>query len=140
VTATGPHGGDEDAERLTRWDITEVVRTHAVAAWVLLALTVVTLAWVHRGGAPREVGRRGAMLTAAILAQGAIGYVQYFSGVPPMVVLLHVAGSIVVWIAVLRFHLGLFVHPNEADERPTPDAREGRGESPTDGELATIEP
>jgi cytochrome c oxidase assembly protein subunit 15 len=142
VTATGPHGGDEDAERLDRWDITEVVRTHAVAAWVLLALTIVTLAWVHRAGAPRQVDRRGAMLTAAILVQGVIGYVQYFSGVPPLVVLLHVAGSIVVWIAVLRFHLGLFVHPKEvdADDPPAADARERRGESPTDGELATIEP
>lgn len=133
VTATGPHGGDEDAERLTRWDITEVVRTHAVAAWALLALTVVTLAIVHRRGAPREVHRRGAALTGAILLQGAIGYTQYFTGVPPLLVLLHVAGSVVVWIAVLRFQLGLVAHPVDAGAT-------GASESPTPGELATIEP
>lgn len=134
VTATGPHGGDEDAERLTRWDITEVVRTHAVAAWVLLALTVVTLAWIYRSGASQELERQGATLTGAIVVQGAIGYAQYFNGVPPILVLLHVVGSIVVWIAVLRFHLGLFAHPSEVG--PVND----RAESPVHDELATIEP
>jgi cytochrome c oxidase assembly protein subunit 15 len=111
VTATGPHGGDEEAERLTRFDITEVVRFHAIAAWIVLGLTIVALAWMRRSGAPRSVDRRAVVLVSAILVQGAIGYVQYFNGVPPLLVGLHVAGSIVVWIAVLRFHLGLFVHP-----------------------------
>jgi cytochrome c oxidase assembly protein subunit 15 len=118
VTATGPHGGDENVERLTTFDITEVVRFHAGSAWALLALTVAAMAWLRRRGAPRSVDIRGAALVAAILVQGAIGYVQYFSGLPPLLVGCHVAGSIVVWITVLRFHLGLFVHAAEqpADE------------------------
>jgi cytochrome c oxidase assembly protein subunit 15 len=115
VTATGPHGGDEDAERLSRWDITEVVRVHAVAAWVLLGLTVIALGVLRRSGAPRSVDRRGALLVAAIVAQGAIGYAQYFNGVPPLLVGLHVAGSVVVWVAVLLFELGLFAHPSDVD-------------------------
>jgi cytochrome c oxidase assembly protein subunit 15 len=130
VTATGPHGGDEEAERLTRFDITEVVRVHAVAAWTLLALTVVALAWLRRTGVPRDVDRRGAALVGAIVVQGAIGYTQYFIGVPPLLVGLHVAGSIVVWITVLRFHLGLFAHP--LDTSPLAD------QSPTGSRVATI--
>jgi cytochrome c oxidase assembly protein subunit 15 len=118
VTATGPHGGDENAERLSRFDIAEVVRSHAIAAWTLLALTVVALAWLRRSGAPRDVDRRGAALVGAILLQGGIGYTQYFVGVPPLLVGLHVAGSIVVWVAVLQFHLGLFAHPVE-DQSPS---------------------
>ena len=74
-------------------------------------------------GAPRNVDRRGAVLVGAIVLQGAIGYTQYFVGVPPLLVGLHVAGSIVVWITVLRFHLGLFAHsierPEIADQSPT---------------------
>jgi cytochrome c oxidase assembly protein subunit 15 len=112
VTATGPHGGDENAERLSRWDITEVARTHAGLAWALLVLTLVALGWLRRGST-RTVDRRGAALVGAIVVQGSIGYIQYFSGVPPMLVGLHVAGSIVVWIMVLRFHLGLRSHPVE---------------------------
>ena len=119
VTATGPHGGDENAERLTAFDITEVVRVHAGAAWVLLALSVGALAWLRKGST-RSVDQRGAALVGAIVVQGAIGYAQYFSGVPPLLVALHVAGSIVVWITVLRFHLGLFVHSVETGSPNSP--------------------
>jgi cytochrome c oxidase assembly protein subunit 15 len=125
VTATGPHGGDENAERLTTFDITEVVRVHAVLAWVLLGATIVAMAWLRRTGAPRDLDRRGAGLVGAIVVQGAIGYAQYFNGVPPLLVGLHVAMSIVVWIALLRFALGMFARPIEAG-------------SPTPAELATI--
>lgn len=126
VTATGPHGGDEEAERLTTFDISEVVRVHAVLAWIVLGLALVTLAWLSRTGAPRTVDLRGGALVGAIVIQGAIGYVQYFGGVPPLLVGVHVAGSILVWISALRFALGTFAHP------VTPG-------SPTDRQLATIE-
>jgi cytochrome c oxidase assembly protein subunit 15 len=39
--------------------------------------------------------------------QGGIGYLQYFTDVPEGLVGLHVLGSVVVWVAVLRFHLAL---------------------------------
>ena len=39
------------------------------------------------------------------------GYAQYFTGVPPWLVMFHIAGSIAVWVAVLRFQLGLTAHP-----------------------------
>ena len=87
--------------------------------------------WLRAAGPPRAVDLRGAALVGAIVLQGAIGYAQYFSGVPPLLVALHVAGSIVVWITVLRFHLGLFVHPDEQ----TPDEEE----SPNGPRLATIQ-
>jgi heme a synthase len=110
VTATGPHGGDERADRLTWFDITEIVRVHAVAAIVLLVLTVATLALAYRGPLDARARQRGTWLTAAVLAQGALGYTQYFLGVPALLVGLHVAGALVVWITVLFFYLGLFRH------------------------------
>lgn len=116
VTATGPHGGDEDAERLT-FDISAVARNHAVLAWVLLALTIVTLGLAYRGGVTRDAKSRGALLVVAVLVQGAIGYTQYFNGVPPLLVALHVVGSVIVWVAVLRVHLGFFERPSLPTER-----------------------
>jgi heme a synthase len=110
VTATGPHSGDERADRLTWFDITEIVRVHAVSAIVLLALTVATLALAYRGPLDARTRQRGTWLTAAVLAQGALGYTQYFLGVPALLVGFHVAGALVVWIAVLFFYLGLFRH------------------------------
>lgn len=42
-----------------------------------------------------------------LLAQGVIGYVQYFTDLPEVLVGLHMLGSALVWIAVLRVLLSL---------------------------------
>jgi cytochrome c oxidase assembly protein subunit 15 len=56
----------------------------------------------HRCGAWAVMSRSLTVLVWAIVAQGAVGYAQYFSGVPAALVLLHVAGAILVFIAVLH--------------------------------------
>ena len=114
VTGTGPHGGDEKVDRLP-YDISEVARIHSLTVWVFLILTVVTMFLLRRSGAPIGVDRRAKLLVAAILVQGTIGYVQYFTSVPPGLVLVHVIGSIVVWIAVLSFDLSFHARPVESD-------------------------
>ena len=49
--------------------------------------------------------RRGEVVLAVSVAQAAIGYIQYFNGVPALLVGFHVAGAAAVWVAVLRFRL-----------------------------------
>lgn len=119
VTGTGPHGGDENVERLS-FDITTVARVHSIAVWIFLGLTIVTLFVLHRTGAPLGVNRRAKYLVAAIVVQGLIGYVQYFNSVPPGLVIIHVFGSVVVWIAVLAFDLSLVARPLESDPSESP--------------------
>ena len=114
VTGTGPHGGDENAKRLS-FDITTVARIHSGTVWLFLALTVITLFVLHRRGAPLGVDRRAKYLVAAIVLQGAIGYVQYFNSVPPGLVMIHIFGSIVVWIAALSFDLSLTARHLKSD-------------------------
>jgi cytochrome c oxidase assembly protein subunit 15 len=118
VTGAGPHGGDETVERLPL-ELVAVVRVHSLTVWAFLALAVVTLGVLGRRGAPRDVDLRAKALVAAICVQGAIGYIQYFTDVPPALVLVHVFGSIMVWLAVLSFDLSLTVRPLEREERPT---------------------
>lgn len=115
VTGTGPHGGDETVERL-RFNVTTVVRIHSITVWVFLVLVLVTLFLLHRTGAPNAVTRRSKYLIAVIIAQGTLGYVQYFNGIPASLVILHVFGSLVVWIAVLSFDLALTARPLEAQQ------------------------
>lgn len=96
VTAAGPHAGDEEAARLGV-AIPTVARLHggAVIATVLVALAI---AWRVRASAADRgalTGPLSAWLFAALL-QGALGYVQYFNGVPALLVGLHVTGAIVV--------------------------------------------
>ena len=114
VTGTGPHGGDDTAKRLS-FDITTVARIHSGTVWFFLVLTIITLFVLRRTGAPLGVHQRAKYLVAVIVVQGAIGYVQYFTSVPPGLVLLHIFGSILVWIAVLSFDLSFIARPLESD-------------------------
>jgi cytochrome c oxidase assembly protein subunit 15 len=101
VTGTGPHGGDERVRRLP-FQVEDVARIHSLTAWAFLVVAVVTLWLVHRSGATPTLDRRGLVLVGAILVQGAIGYTQYFTGLPAGLVWVHVSGSLLIWIAALR--------------------------------------
>ena len=100
VTGSGPHAGDERADRLDL-AVPDVVRVHGIAMVLFLAVTVV----VVRLAAPGDAAGRGrAASRAAGRAGGAggLGYWQYFTGVPALLVGFHVLGAALVWIAVLR--------------------------------------
>lgn len=105
VTGTGPHGGDEQARRFG-FAIASVARLHGVIVMVLLAVTLVLADQVlRRGRAPAAVGQAvEAFLVVAVL-QAAVGYVQYFSDVPVLLVGAHVLGSVLVWIAAVHLDL-----------------------------------
>ncbi|HEX4867225.1 MAG TPA: COX15/CtaA family protein [Acidimicrobiales bacterium] len=120
VTGAGPHGGDEAADRLP-FDVSSVARVHSLAVWAFLALVLVVLAGLERGDADPAVRGRGRVLAALIAAQGGLGYLQYFTGVPEILVGGHVLGSVLVWVAALRFHLAL-TEPIPAPEG-APDLR-----------------
>jgi cytochrome c oxidase assembly protein subunit 15 len=106
VTGSGPHSGDEAADRLP-FAVVTVARVHSVTVWIFLAVTLLVLRRAAIGDADPSSTGRGRVLVAAIVAQGTLGYVQYAAGVPEAMVLAHVLGSALVWVAVLRFHLVL---------------------------------
>ncbi|MBB6473507.1 COX15/CtaA family protein [Sphaerisporangium rubeum] len=101
VTGTGPHSGDAAASRFT-FDIETMARVHADIVWVVLGLTFALLFALHVTDSPGRARRGALVLLAVELAQGVIGYVQYWLAVPAMLVGLHVLGSALVWIATLR--------------------------------------
>jgi cytochrome c oxidase assembly protein subunit 15 len=110
VTSSGPHGGDENAERL-QFALPEVARFHGASVILFLTLVLVTL-WRLRSAtnsAAAVVLRRGEAVLAVAVAQAAIGYIQYFNGVPALLVGFHVAGAAAVWVATLRFRLAFDV-------------------------------
>jgi cytochrome c oxidase assembly protein subunit 15 len=106
VTGAGPHAGDETARRLDV-AVSDVARLHGISG-MLLALVTVTALWrLRRAGAPADAVRRGDVLLGALVAQIAIGYTQYFTDVPALLVGVHIAGATAVWVAAVRFNLGL---------------------------------
>lgn len=101
VTGSGPHAGDETAPRF-QLSIRTATQIHGVMVWVALLSVVVLFLRVRRD--PNEwklLSRTLESLTVAIVAQGFLGYVQYFAGVPAGLVAVHVGISVAVWISAL---------------------------------------
>ncbi|MGP9537113.1 COX15/CtaA family protein [Brachybacterium sp. AOP43-C2-M15] len=100
VTGTGPHSGD--AGEVTRIAMNPVVasRVHAIAVYVFCALLAALLVVLHRSRARREAIGAAWWLLALTLVQGVIGYVQYFLGLPELVVFLHLIGAAVFAAAI----------------------------------------
>ncbi len=101
VTGSGPHAGDEKAQRFA-FDIRVVAWLHADAVIALLGLTAAFFILVR---SDKELVRRITVFTAIALAQGAIGYIQYFTGIPEILVAAHLLGATLVWITAWRIRI-----------------------------------
>ena len=95
VTGTGPHSGD--AGEVTRLMVSPVLitRFHSISVFLFLALLAALLIGLHRSGGRPEARTAAWWLLAATLAQGAVGYIQYFTGLPELVVFGHLLGAAV---------------------------------------------
>jgi heme a synthase len=100
VTGSGPHSGDDSAERLGL-DPRTIAWLHADVVLLFLGLIVGMLVVLSVLRGPRPALTRSWILLGVALSQGAIGYVQYFTGLPEVLVGLHVLGACLVWIATL---------------------------------------
>jgi heme a synthase len=110
VTATGPHAGDDSAERFDL-ALPDVARVHGTAVIALLALVLALLRVLWRDGAPNPVTDAARVLLVVLVAQAAVGYTQWFTGVPALLVGVHVLGAVAVWVAVVRTALTLRATP-----------------------------
>lgn len=101
VTGSGPHAGDSTAERFPL-DARTISWIHAdlVIALIGVAIALLISIQVGESGATREIlGARIKVFLLASLVQGAIGYTQYFTGLPEVLVAFHILGSILVWLS-----------------------------------------
>ncbi|WP_405596436.1 COX15/CtaA family protein [Streptomyces sp. NBC_01410] len=119
VTGSGKHAGDSSDVPRMPWDWADAAHVHAIAAWVVCALAVAMWLVLRVVDAPDDTRARARDLLIVLLAQGAIGYVQYFTHVPEALVAAHMLGSALMWIAVVRLALSLRERPETtADQVP----------------------
>jgi cytochrome c oxidase assembly protein subunit 15 len=107
VTGTGPHAGDVTSERFD-FDIRVVAWLHADLVIAFVGLTVATWIAVRLGESEpgRSVLERKILLLLGIsLSQGGIGYIQYFTGVPELLVIFHLIGAVAVWLSLWNFYI-----------------------------------
>jgi cytochrome c oxidase assembly protein subunit 15 len=93
VTGAGPHAGDEDVQRFG-FHIPTVARVHGVTVMATIAIAL-ALVWRIRRVHSERATMTPVMTTWLFVAalQATVGYVQYFNGVPELLVGLHVAGA-----------------------------------------------
>ena len=135
VTGSGPHSGSEsqqtkealnaeipsmnlsvsdlEVERLP-FDVPDVTRVHGISMILFLLIMLIVLLKI-KTDRPTSLPQAQNLLVA-IIAQAAIGYIQYFSNVPALLVGFHVAGATLVWILTLRLRLSL--HLPTKDKSP----------------------
>ncbi|GAA2276410.1 cytochrome b561 [Streptomyces ruber] len=123
VTGAGPHAGDSSDVPRMPVDWEAVSKLHAVLAWIVVTLTFALWFVLKAVDAPRAPLARTRDLFLVLLAQGVIGYVQYFTDLPEILVGAHMLGSCLVWIATLMVLLSLRERP-ETTPVPTEPAAE----------------
>jgi len=96
VTGSGPHSGDDSVGYRLALDPLTVTKAHSGSVWLFTITLVVLLVLLHRTAPGPGVlaARKGAWLLVVVtLAQGLIGYVQYFTGLPELLVGFHLVGA-----------------------------------------------
>jgi heme a synthase len=113
VTGSGPHAGDTVDGKVhhTGLQVSSMAQLHADAVMVLVGLSVGLLALVYALKLPPRLRRAAVVLLAVELAQGVIGYTQYFLDVPPVLVAVHMLGACLVWLAALQLLLSVRREP-----------------------------
>ncbi|TFV65892.1 UNVERIFIED_ORG: heme A synthase [Bacillus sp. AZ43] len=101
VTGSGPHSGDVDENDVPTGnrigiDTELVSQLHADVVFLLIGLTVALLVALYATDSPDRVRRAARDLLVVQLAQGVVGYVQYFTDLPIALVLLHMLGAVLI--------------------------------------------
>ncbi|WP_245155901.1 COX15/CtaA family protein [Nocardioides sp. 503] len=110
VTGSGPHAGDIDSER-NNLDPLQVSQLHADSVFLFVGLGIGLLCALAAVGASREARRAVVVLLAVSIGQGAIGFVQYFTDLPEILVGFHMLGAALIsacvtWVLVTVVHRG----------------------------------
>ncbi len=96
VTGAGPHAGDKSPDRPVprlEVEITTLVHMHSSLLVAYLSLLVGLGFGLLTARASRDVMKRLAVVVVLVAAQGLLGTIQFFTGVPEALVALHVAGA-----------------------------------------------
>jgi len=118
VTGSGPHAGDADAKR-NGLDPATVSQAHADVVFLLVGLTIGLVFALRAVNAPSLTVRAAVTLLVIELAQGLIGFVQYFTHLPVLLVGAHMLGAALVWTGTLAVLWSLRERP-QAARTPAP--------------------
>ncbi|HEY0475239.1 MAG TPA: COX15/CtaA family protein [Kribbella sp.] len=88
VTGAGPHSGDPQTGR-NGFDEAVISQLHADSVFALLGVSIALVIATRVTATSRTLRKLAAWLLAMELLEGAVGFTQYFTGLPWVLVLIH---------------------------------------------------
>src|SRR6185436_3775960 len=129
VTGSGPHAGDEHAKR-NGLDPAMISQAHADAVFLLVGLSVGLWFALRAVKAPRPAVRAAGTLIVIELGQGLIGFVQYFTNLPVLLVGAHILGACLVWVGTLSVLWSLRERPFDTAPAMPPNLVSASSDAP----------
>ena len=126
ATGAGPLAGSSSGQVAKRIPISlrDLAELHASLVMLLVGLTIGLVVGLHMVDVPERVRRAGRILLAVMVAQAAVGYTQYFTHLPALLVEVHLLGASVLVIGAVQCFLACTFHGREVvpvteEELPT---------------------
>lgn len=116
TSGAGPHPGASTAQHVAKRipiALRDMAELHSSLALLLVGITIGVAVALHAIEVPERVRRAGRILVVVLVAQAAVGYTQYFTHLPALLVEVHVAGAVVLVVGFVMFFLSLTHHPAE---------------------------
>jgi cytochrome c oxidase assembly protein subunit 15 len=123
TTGSGPHAGDATGQVVAKRipiALRDMAELHSSLVLLLVGLTVGLVVGLHMADAvPERVRRASRLLLGVMVAQAAVGYTQYFTHLPSLVVEVHLIGVTALVMAAVQCFLACTFHPIEAPTEAT---------------------
>jgi cytochrome c oxidase assembly protein subunit 15 len=107
VTGSGPHSGDADAPARFGFDPRTISWLHADSVMLFIGLVIAVWLATRLSTAPETVSSAWRVVLLVTLAQGAVGYLQYLTDLPEVLVLAHMLGAALLVVALTHGVLSL---------------------------------
>jgi heme a synthase len=124
ATGAGPLGGASSGQQIAKRipvPLRDLAELHATLVMLLIGLTIGLVVALQMADVPERVRRAGRMLIVVMVAQGAVGYTQYFTHLPAALVEVHLLGVTILVIGATQCFLACTFHAPEVVPAPAPN-------------------
>jgi cytochrome c oxidase assembly protein subunit 15 len=121
TSGAGPHAGDSAGQQIAKRipvALRDMAELHSSLALLMVGITLGLVVALHVTAAPERVRRSSRILMAVMVAQGAVGYTQYFTHLPALLVEVHLLGATAIVIGTVQTFLTCTYHAPEAVPAP----------------------
>jgi cytochrome c oxidase assembly protein subunit 15 len=116
VTGAGPHAGDASGQQVAKRipiALRDMAELHSSLVLLLVGLTIGLVVGLHMADVPERVRRAGRILLIVMVAQAAVGYTQYFTHLPALLVEVHLIGVTALVVGTVQCFLTCTFHAPE---------------------------